>query len=174
MGRKHQKAAASRARANRHKPTPSSPPREIPSEPVSANPTESFVDGIGDLASNPIDVDWEWDCGYNGGVNREDSETEYRPGTSSNEESDGESLDEFSGDELEQNLQQQRELLGKAAALTRPTPYSQITHSKTKAEWTKAEQNRALGYNGHSKCTMRRKDQEARERDESRNNARTS
>ena len=96
-----------------------------------------------------------------------DSETEYRPGTSSNEESNSKSLDEFSGDELEQNLQQQCELLSKATALMRPTPYSQITHSKTKAEWTKAEQNQALGYNGHSRHTMRQKDQEAREWDES-------
>jgi hypothetical protein len=69
----------------------------------------------------------EYDCGYDGGVNWQDSKTEYQPGTSSDEpESDAESLDELSGDELEWNIQQQRELLRELATLTRPTPYSQI------------------------------------------------
>jgi hypothetical protein len=82
-------------------------------------------------------VDLEYDCGYEGGVNRDDSETEYQPGTSS-EESDAESLDEPSGDELEQNLQQQYELLAKVVT---PTLYSHITDPKTEHQWVKAEKN---------------------------------
>ena len=44
-----------------------------------------------DQASNPLEVDLEDDCGYKGDVNVEVSVTEYVPGSSSNEVSDGES-----------------------------------------------------------------------------------
>ena len=54
-----------------------------------------------DLATNLIDVDWEYECGYyEGGVNRENSETKYQPGSSELRdewESDSESLNELSG-----------------------------------------------------------------------------
>ena len=49
-------------------------------------------------------MDSEDDCGYDGSVNNIPSDTEYAPGTSSNKDSDSESLDEYSGDELEQTL----------------------------------------------------------------------
>ena len=104
------------------------------------------------LAAITIGVDWEYDCGYEGDVNREDSDTEYQPGSSSDDSQwDAESLDELSGDsdELESNLQQQCELLAEVAALTVPTPYSQITAPKTKDKWAKVEQNQALGYIGN-------------------------
>jgi hypothetical protein len=59
------------------------------------------INGFDDLATNPINVDWEYDCGYEGGVSREDSETECQPGILSNEpETDTESSD----NELEWNL----------------------------------------------------------------------
>ena len=124
---KKQKAAAARAWANRRKPKPSTPPPETISEP---------------LVAITIDLDCGYDCGYEGGVNREDSDTEYQPGSSSDDSQwDGESLDELSGNELESHLQQQHELLAKVAALTVPTPYSQITALKTKDQWAKVEQN---------------------------------
>jgi hypothetical protein len=171
MAKKHQKAAAARARANRHKPKHISPPTEIILEPPAV---ETSIDEFGDLATNPIDVDWEYDCGYEGGVNRDDSETEYQPGTSSEDsESDAESLDELSGDELEWNLQQQRELLVEVSVFTRPTLYSHITNPKTTCQWAKAEKNRALGYNGQSGRSKRRKDKDARDREEFRKQART-
>jgi hypothetical protein len=123
---KKQKAAAARAWANRHKLKPSTPPPETISEP---------------LAAITIDADWEYDCGYEGGVIREDSNTEYQPGSSSDDSQwDAESLDEMSGDELKSNLQQQHELLAEVAALTVPTPYSQITAPKTSGQrWSKTE-----------------------------------
>jgi hypothetical protein len=105
------------------------------------------------LAAITIDVDWEYDCGYEGGVNRDDSNTKYQPGSSSDDSQwDAESLHELSGDsdELESNLQQQCELLAEVAALTVPTPYFQITAPKTKDQWAKVEQNQALGYMGNS------------------------
>jgi hypothetical protein len=169
MAKKYQKLAAARARAHRHKPKPNIPLTETIPE------SESFVDAVVDLATDPIDVDWQYNCGYNGGVNREDSETEYQPGTSSDEsESGAESLDDLSGDELELNLQQQRERLAELAALMRPTPYSQIRDPKTVHQWAKAEANRALGYNGQSGRTKRRKDKEARDREAFRKQVQTS
>ena len=108
------------------------------SKPYSEPLAETSIDGFDDLAAITNYVDWEYDCGYEGGVNREDSDTEYQPGSSSDDSQwDAESLDELSGDELESNLQQQRELLAEVAALTAPTPYSQITAPKTKAQWAR-------------------------------------
>ena len=78
-----------------------------------------------------IDVDWESDCGYEGGVNRKDSETEYQPESDNSGTDYAESLDELSGDELEWNFEHQHELLAEVVTLTKPTPYSQIMNSKT-------------------------------------------
>src|ERR1700737_2826390 len=115
---KKQKAAAAHARANRHKPKPGTLPPETISEPLA----ETSIDGFDDLAAITNDVDWEYDCGYEGGVNREISDTEYQSGSSSDDSQwDAESLDELSGDELESNLRQQHELLAEVAALTVPT-----------------------------------------------------
>ena len=154
MAKKHQKAAAGRARANRHKPKPSSPPIElIPAEIIpELSLAASSIDGFGNLTTNidGIDVDWESDCGYEGGVNRKDSETEYQPESDDSESDYADSLDELSGDELEWNLEHQHELLAEVATLTKPTPYTQIMDSKTTHQWAKAEKNRKLGYNGQS------------------------
>ena len=178
MAKKHQKAAAAHARANRHKPKPSSPPTElIPTKIIPELSLEdSSIDGFGNLTTNidVIDVDWEYDCGYEGGVNRKDSETEYQPESDDSESDlDAESLDELSGDELEWNLERQRELLAEVATLTRPTPYSQIMDSKTTHQWAKAEKNRKLGYNGQSGRSKRRKDKDTRDREEFRKQVRT-
>lgn len=107
MAKKHQKAAAARARANRHKPKPSSPPTElIPAEIIlELSSAGSSIDAFGNLTTDididVIDVDWESDCGYEGGVSRKDSETEYQPESDDSETDYDESLDELSGDELE-------------------------------------------------------------------------
>ena len=75
MAKKHQKAAAAHARANRHKPKPSSPLTElIPAEIITElSLAGSSIDGFGNLTTDididVIDVDWESDCGYEGGVN---------------------------------------------------------------------------------------------------------
>lgn len=163
MSKKHQKAAAACARTNRHKLKTSTPPPEPISKPLA----ETFIDSFDDL-------DWEYDCGYEGGVNREDSDTEYQPGSSSDDSQwDAESLDELSGDELESNLQQQRELLAEVAALTVPTPYSQITSPKMRDQWAKAEQNQALGYTGNSMRSKRRNAQDAHNWEKFRKKAQT-
>ena len=65
---KKQKAVAAHAQANQHKPKPSTPPPETISEPLA----ESSIDGFDDLVAITIDVDWEYNCGYKGVVNRED------------------------------------------------------------------------------------------------------
>ena len=180
MAKKHQKAAAARARANRHKPKPSSPPIELtPAEIIpELSPAASSIDGFGNLTTNididVIDVDWESDCGYEGGVNRKDSETEYQSESDNSESDYAESLDELSGDELEWNLERQRELLAEVATLTKPTPYTQIMDSKTTHQWVKAEKNRKLGYNRQSGCSKRWKNKDARDREEYRKQARTS
>lgn len=97
MTKKHQKAAAARAWACRHKP------KTIPPLPLAEFISKEPVDTVDDLALIIIDADqWESDCGYEGGVNKEVSDTEYQPGSSSDEGSlDAESLDDPSGDELE-------------------------------------------------------------------------
>jgi hypothetical protein len=43
--------------------------------------------------------------------------------------------------------------LAEVAALTVPTPYSEIMVPKTKDQWAKVEQNRVLGYTGNSMCS---------------------
>ena len=97
---KKQKAAAVHTWANKHKPKPSTPPPETTSEP---------------LAAIIIDVDWEYDCGYKGSVNREYSDTEDQPGSSSDDSQwDAESLDELS-DKLEST----RELGGRKGKFSR-------------------------------------------------------
>lgn len=109
-----------------------------------------FSAETGNLASHPLLVDSEDNCGYDGSVNNIPSNTEYAPGTSSNKDSDSESFNEYSGDELEQTLNFQQQLLEETAALTRPVPYALISEPKMRKEWKAAEQTQALGYNGYS------------------------
>ncbi|KAG2342389.1 hypothetical protein BDR05DRAFT_1001010 [Suillus weaverae] len=115
----------------------------------------------------PIEIDSdensESGCGYLGGVNADysGSDSEYEPDTSESEWSDDESLCEFWGDDLEENL---AALRAKAESLHgHPMPTVPMFEKKTVAEWEKAEWNRALGYNGHSGQTKRRHDKAARE-----------
>ena len=69
MAKKHQKAAAAHAQANRHKPKPSSPPIELtPTEIIpELSLAASSIDGFGNLTTDinidVIDMDWESNCG---------------------------------------------------------------------------------------------------------------
>jgi hypothetical protein len=178
MAKKYQKVSIAHARDFRHKLKPNNPSIETSTENIPELPAaKTSIHRSGDLATNPINIDWEYDCGYEGGVNREDSETEYQPGSSeSSDARDIESLDELSGDELEWNLQQQSELLAelKTLAGTRPSPYAQISNLKTTGQWTKVEKNRTLGYNGHSVHSKQWKEKAARDQKEFWKQAQTS
>ena len=137
MTKKSKKSSIAHAQAFRHKLKPT----EIVPEWQAA---ENSIHRFSDLATHPVDVDWEYDCGYEGGINRDNSETEYQPAISSDEpETDAESSD----DELEWNPLQQHKLLAEVATLTKPTPYS---NSNSTHNWAKAEKNQSLGYNGQS------------------------
>ena len=90
-------------------------------------------------------------------------ETEYVPGDTSTEfDLDSECLDEFSGDELKRNLEEQKKLPTEVAPLTKLVPYVQISQW----EFDCAEQSRGLGYNGLSSQTKHRWEKEAQEQDE--------
>ena len=82
-----------------------------------------------------------------------------------------ESLEDMDGDELDDNLQ---ELKAELEDLFTPTKYDQIMEPKLTTDWKKAEQNRNLGYSGNSKRTRERRAKEARDREASRTEARTS
>ncbi|KAJ8580766.1 hypothetical protein M405DRAFT_752869 [Rhizopogon salebrosus TDB-379] len=156
MVKKYQKSNASLARAAQWTTNTQVPlPSQAPSIQVVA--TAENDDQLTDSQSN---------CGYTGGVSVEvltsDSDSEYEPDTSESGWSDGESLCELEGDESEENL---AALKAKVDALQQPTSFKfeKILEGKTAAEWKKAEQNRALGYNGHSDRTKRRQNKTARD-----------
>ena len=75
MVKKYQKLSIAHARNFRHKPNPN--PTETIPEPPAAKTSNYGSGPSDDLATNPqaIDVDWEYECGYEGGVNRENSKT---------------------------------------------------------------------------------------------------
>jgi hypothetical protein len=103
----------------------------------------------------------DWDYGYTDGVEFDGSDSDYEPETDSDLDSDSnwsdnESLAEYEGDELEENLHQRQELIEEILALEVPTKYDQIATQKSVKEWAKAEENQALGYLGHSKHTQHR------------------
>ena len=163
MVKKYQKSKASRARAARWTRRVL-PPSQTP---VELEGADEFMDS-------------QSDCGYTGGVNVEvlssDSDSsEYEPDTSDSESewSDGESLCELEGGALEENL---ASLKAEVDALQQPTgfKFEKIVEEKTAAEWKKAEQNRALGYNGHSDRTKRRQNKTARDLADYREKRRTS
>ncbi|KAG2355595.1 hypothetical protein BDR07DRAFT_1381385 [Suillus spraguei] len=114
-------------------------------------------------AEHKIDSDDKSDCGYLGGINTNyysDSDSDYKPDTSESEWSDGESLCELGGNDLEENL---AALRVEAESLHGYPVAIPLFEKKTAVEWERAEKNRALGYNGHSGRTKRRHDKAARE-----------
>jgi hypothetical protein len=119
------------------------------------------------LDPKPIEIfaDSESDCGYTGGVNYHDFDSdsdEYEPGTDEDWSDSDDSLVEFEGDELENNLRELREELD---ALAAPSKYDLITGAKTNQEWKGAEKKRRLGYTGNSQRTKQRHAKAARERE---------
>ena len=65
-------------------------------------------------------------------------------------DSDGESLAELEGEELESSL---RELKVELDALAAPSKYDLIAAAKTGQEWKTAEKKRRFGYTGNSQRT---------------------
>jgi hypothetical protein len=152
MAKKYLKDAAARARASRK----------------NQSLCASLLEQKNTEPEPEIDPSLDWECGYTGGVGVEeesDSDSDYEPDSES-EWSDDESLLEYEGDELEENLRQQRELMEDIQVLSgsHPSGYEEITVPKLRKEWTKVEGNRGLGYSGHSKRTQRRRAKEARDR----------
>jgi hypothetical protein len=109
------------------------------------------------------------DCGYEGGVDCDpsDGEQDYED----DQWSDDESLAELEGDELEANLSALRE---EAESQDAPNVFKQMMSPKDSKEWSKAEANWALGYNKNSSRTQERRRKEAREREASKIEAKTS
>jgi hypothetical protein len=157
MGTKVQNEAAARARAARlaqiaHQNSPDTHEEESDYCPIN------------------VDSDSDDDCGYTGGVNVADLESDDEPDFDSSEsewsDDDGESLVEMEGDELAANL---RALKAKADTFDEPpcnqklTAYYEISKSKTSKTWKKAEANRALGYTGTSTRLRQLRDKEARD-----------
>jgi hypothetical protein len=165
MARRSRKEAAARARAARHTCH------------ENASDLKFNTEGNGsklEAATLYVDLDFD-DCGYTGGINHcfssDDSESASDFEDLEDEDSDDESLAEFEGDALEENLQ---ELLLLQVAFPAPTQYEQIVAPKTKKEWGRAEKKRSLGYNGHSKRTKQRREMEAHQRSEMKDRARSS
>jgi hypothetical protein len=109
-----------------------------------------------DLESNDAqpaghdDDDVEDKCGYKGDINccwSEDSD--YAPDSDSDWSDGDESVVEFEGEELEQNL---TALRAEVEALKCPTKYEEVSAASkmTMKDWRKVESNRALGYTGNS------------------------
>jgi hypothetical protein len=118
-----------------------------------------------------LETDSESDCGYEGGVNCESSDDEYKH-TSSDEgwSSDG-SLAELERDELEANLCALRE---EAESLDAPTVFRNMMAPTDAKGWKKAEGNQAFGYTKNSTRTQERRRKEAREQAEFQEKAKTS
>jgi hypothetical protein len=190
MGKKHQNAAAARARAARWG---KNQPQSYNSEdeqviPLSNPPTpsaEPFHQCTGSELLNSVTkynfLDVEPDscseCEYMGGVDVDDSDTDREDGQLEWEtESTADTLSEFSGDELEENL---RMLKGQstveAEVPMQPTgAFNEIMVGVSSTVWKKAERNRQLGYNGLSQRTQQRRAQQARAAANERENAKKS
>ncbi|KAJ7164399.1 hypothetical protein C8R46DRAFT_827702, partial [Mycena filopes] len=80
------------------------------------------------------------------GVNVEASDEEYDPELDRDSDFTDSELSEFD-EEIIEALKKEFE------ALVKPTPFEELSHSKSKKDWGKAETNRSLGYNGHSERT---------------------
>ena len=109
--------------------------------------------------------DLESDCGYTGGVDYHgfDSDDEFEPGSDGCwSDSDGESLAELEGEELESSL---RELKVELDALAAPSKYDLIAAAKTSQEWKMAEKKRGFGYTSNSQRTKQHNAKVAHEKE---------
>jgi hypothetical protein len=96
----------------------------------------------------------ESDCAYTGRVNYY-SDSEYEPGLDNCwSDSDGGSLVELEGDELEDNLQELEQSLSNTLAA--PLKYDLIAGAKSSEEWQRAEQKRGFGYTGTQSSIMQK------------------
>jgi hypothetical protein len=164
MVKKYLKEAAARARTTRL-----NAPGSVPScqETVAV---DKFRHGSSiTITDDDAESQAESDCGYDGGVNMNLSDSD-EDGTDWTD-SDEESLSEFSGEELERNLQ---ELRKEAEALWEPEVNWKLMERKSSKDWEKAEKNRALGYTGLSDRTRQRHEKQARDRAALRKAAQTS
>jgi hypothetical protein len=156
MGLKDKRKAAARATAARlcalKAQLENSTPNEagVPEHNMAETITMEDADCEGGVTSEDSDG---W---YEGGVNcfLSDSDEDFNIG----DYSDTESLEELEGDELEANLSELR------AGIIAPTKYEQVMQPKLAEGWKKAEQNRSLGYTGHSQRTQERRANEARKK----------
>ncbi|KAG2363302.1 hypothetical protein BDR07DRAFT_1282551 [Suillus spraguei] len=169
MTKKHNNIKATQARAAHwpNKPIPPSHSQAEHSVIIDAEHNDSSAHNVGSHGAVyvPIEIDSDdkSDCGYLGGINTNyysDSDSDYEPDTSESEWSDGESLCELGGNDLEENL---AVLRVEAESLHGYPVAVPLFEKKTAVEWERAEKNRALGYNGHSGQTKRRHDKAARE-----------
>ena len=174
MVSKHKKEAAARARAGRAVARQISLPPDVPSSP---EPVPEINFGFSpEPEPEPIEIfsDSESDCGYTGGVDYHgfDSDDEFEPGSDGCwSDSDGESLAELEGEELESSL---RELKVELDALAAPSKYDLIAAAKTSQEWKMAEKKRGFGYTSNSQRTKQRNAKAAREKEIARKIAKNS
>lgn len=155
MARKAKKTAVAHARAFRHT-------KHHPAEPNDAQP------------ASHDDDDAENECVYEGGVNCYWSEdSDYAPDSDSDWSDGDESVVEFEGEELEQNL---TALRAEVEALRCPTKYEEVIAASkmTMKDWRKVESNRALGYTGNSIRTAQRNVKAVRDRERDRITAKKS
>jgi hypothetical protein len=172
MTSKHKKAAAARARVGR-----AAQRKTIPILPSSPGPAAEF-DFNFSPDPEPIEIltdsESDSDCEYTGGVNCHDFDVDS-DGYADEEwsESDEESVVEFEGDELENNLRELREELH-ALPYSEPSKYDLITGAKTSKQWKKAEKKRGFGYTGNSQRSQQRHAKAAREKEITRAKAKDS
>src|SRR6266487_208167 len=104
------------------------------------------------------------ECSWDGGINYTESNTsdsDYWSGLDSSESDSESDLEELEGKDLRLSLE--AELKRELELLNQPSPYEEIRRTISCKEWKRAESNRSLGYNGHSKRTKQRHEKIARE-----------
>jgi hypothetical protein len=103
-------------------------------------------------------------CSWTGGVNYQPSDHDLTDGSEYSDDDSERYLEDLNDQELVQHLE--CEVQAEIALLQNQTVFEQLQRKATDSEWKKAESNRALGYNGQSDRTHRRKNKEARDGEE--------
>lgn len=168
--------AAANARAARH-PQRDTTPTLSEDEDMSSGDTGAAEDvpdfNVPDERQFVSLEDCEWDsgdsdCEYEGGIhNCLPSESEDYPWTDSDDSGTDNDLSDFDEETI-------RELQEELASLSKPTPYDTLTAQRSQKEWKQVERNRSLGYNGQGRSTKFRKEKDARDRAQAREEAKTS
>ena len=135
--------------------------RRVPTEPTSSD-ANTPENGEADNESSGDDIEC---TRWTGGVIHCLSSSD-EPIVISSEDSDGGEVEELSGSELEEVVQEcLRKLEAALQASDKPDAYSLITCKQTQKDWKKAESHHSLGYNGQSVWTKRHHDWLAWERE---------